>query len=131
MTRRLFIPAALALAAAAAVLLGACKANDTASGTGSGATQTASKTATQTASKPATPAAATRTTTVDADGVRRVTVAELQKMLEEGSAVIYDTRSKMDYDREHVKGASSLPFNEVSARKGELPSGKTLVFYCT
>jgi 3-mercaptopyruvate sulfurtransferase SseA len=127
MTRRLFIPAALALAAVAAALLGACKATDTTVVSNAGTPQSASKKA-----GPAAPAAGTTgTTTVDADGVRRVTVAELRKMLDEGSVVIYDTRAKMEYDREHVRGAISMPLSEVTARAGELAKGKTLVFYCT
>jgi len=35
------------------------------------------------------------------------------------------------YDAEHVKGALSMPSNEVSERTGEFPKGKTLIFYCT
>ena len=122
MRRRVFIPAALALAAASAALLGACKATDSAGNTSAGApppTVTAKS------------GAPTGTTVVHADGVRRVNPQELQAMVEEGSAVIYDTRSKMAYDDEHIKGALSLPHDEVGNRTGELPQGKTLVFYCT
>ncbi|HEX8292892.1 MAG TPA: rhodanese-like domain-containing protein [Pyrinomonadaceae bacterium] len=122
MTRRVFIPAALALAAAAA-LLGACKANDSAGAAGAAA---ASKSGAQTGA-----GAPTGTTEVHADGVRRVGVAELQKMVEAGGVAIYDTRAKAQYDEEHIKGALSLPQNEAAARAGELPRDKTLVFYCT
>ncbi len=115
MRGRFFIPALLALAAAAA-LLGACKANDTA-GNVSVTTQKPS-------GKPGA-------NTAHADGVRRVTPSELQAMLEDGSAVVYDTRAKMAYDAEHIKGALSMPYDEVSNRAGELPKDKTLVFYCT
>ncbi|MFL6256493.1 MAG: rhodanese-like domain-containing protein [Pyrinomonadaceae bacterium] len=114
MTRRVFIPAVLALAAATAVLLGACKATDSA-----GNMSAKSK------------SAPSGTTEVNADGVRRVTAAELQAMLEDGSAVVYDTRAKSNYDTEHIKGSLSMPLDEVSNRVGELPKDKTLVFYCT
>jgi hypothetical protein len=119
MTRKFFIPAALALAAAA--LLGACKATDSAGtpGAAAGPAQTATK------------SAPTGTTVVNADGARRIGPAELQKMVEDGRAVVYDTRAKASYDQEHIKGALSMPSNEVAARAGELPKGKTLVFYCT
>ncbi|MET0649003.1 MAG: rhodanese-like domain-containing protein [Pyrinomonadaceae bacterium] len=126
MKRIIFIPALAALAAAA-VLLGACKATDTAGNTSAGVA--ASK-----ASQPGETGGAsapTGTTTVHADGVRRVDVAELQKMVAAGGVVLYDTRSKMQYDEEHIEGARSLPQNEVEARAGELPRDKTLVFYCT
>jgi 3-mercaptopyruvate sulfurtransferase SseA len=114
MRRRVFIPALLALAAASAVLLGACKATDSAGNTSAQAKS-----------------APSGTTEVHGDGVRRVTVAELQAMLEDGSAVIYDTRAKANYDTEHIKGSLSMPFDEVANRAGELPKDKTLVFYCT
>ena len=114
MNRRYFLPAALALAAAA--LFGACKATDTA---GNLSAATAAKSA---------PAG---TTEVAADGARRVTAAELQKMVEEGRVAIYDTRAKAAYDAEHIKGSLSMPSNEVAGRAAELPRDKTLVFYCT
>ena len=123
MRGRVFIPLALA-----AALLGACKATDTAgnmsAGTSAGAPKAGEK------PKPSA-SATTGTTEVHADGVRRVTVAELQAMLADGSTVVYDTRSKMAYDAEQIKGALSLPHDEVAARAGELPKGKTLAFYCT
>jgi rhodanese-related sulfurtransferase len=37
----------------------------------------------------------------------------------------------MAYDAEHIKGALSLPHEEVANRAGELSKDKTLVFYCT
>jgi hypothetical protein len=86
------------------------------------------------ASKPAANSAAnapTGTTEIHADGARRVGPAELQKMVEGGRVVIYDTRSKASYDQEHIKGALSMPFDEVERRVGEFPRDKTLVFYCT
>ncbi len=120
MRRRVFIPAALVLAAAA--LLGACKANDTAGDISVSAQKAAGK---------ASVNAPAGTTEVHADGVRRVKPAELKAMLDAGRAVVYDTRPKMAYDAEHIKGALSMPYDEVSGRAGELPQDKTLVFYCT
>jgi rhodanese-related sulfurtransferase len=55
----------------------------------------------------------------------------LKQMLDDGRAVVYDTRAKGAYDAEHIKGAVSMPSNEVGDRTGELPKGKTHVFYCT
>ena len=125
MRRRVFIPPVLALASAAAVLLGACKATDTAGNMSAGANASAAGAKSSASAPPA------GTTEVHADGVRRVTPAELQAMLEGGRAVVYDTRAKMAYDAEHIKGALSLPHEEVASRAGELPKDKTLVFYCT
>jgi 3-mercaptopyruvate sulfurtransferase SseA len=121
MVRKLFIPSVLALVATgAALLVGACKASDTAGNSNAVATTTATK-----------PVAQSGTTEVSADGARRVSVAELQSMLDGGEAVIYDTRAKTAYEQEHIKGALSMPFDEVSSRASELPRDKTIVFYCT
>jgi len=116
MKRKFLIPASLALAAAAS-LLGACRATDTAGNLS--ASQAAGKTAT------------TGTTEVHADGVRRVGPAELKEMLEDGRAVLYDTRPKASYDYEHIKGSLPMPHEDVVSRVGEFPKDKTLVFYCT
>jgi 3-mercaptopyruvate sulfurtransferase SseA len=128
MRRSVFTPAVLALAAAAAALLGACKATDTAGNVSTGAVASKAGAKPNGAESPRPP---TGTTTVHADGIRRVSVAELQKMVEAGTVAIYDTRSKMSYDAEHIKGALSLPEGEADARAAELPRDKTLVFYCT
>ena len=125
MRGKLYIAAAaLALAEGAVLLHGACKATDSAGNMSAGAV------ASKPAAKPSAGAPA-GTTEVHADGVRRVTVAELQSMLEGGRTVVYDTRAKTAYDAEHIQGALSMPFDEVSKRAGELPKDKTLVFYCT
>ena len=121
MRRRVFIPLVLSLAAAAA-LLGACKATDTAGNMSAGAPK---------AGKKSSVSAPAGTTEVHADGVRRIGPGELKEMLDAGSAVVYDTRAKMAYDAEHIPGALSLPYDEVANRAGELPTDKTLVFYCT
>jgi len=121
MKRKFLIPASLALAAAAVVLLGACKATDTAGNLNAGAGS----------SRAAGKSAPTGTTEVHADGARRVGPAELQKMLEDGRAVVYDTRARASYEQEHIKGSLSMPHEEVASRAGEFPKDKTLVFYCT
>lgn len=123
------LAAATALAAAAAIF-GACRADDTSGG--ADASQAASKntatvTVADTASNP-TPHVVAQATPEEP---RRVTAEELKKMLDSGKAVVYDTRAKTAYDAEHIKGALSMPSNEVAERAGELPKGKTIVFYCT
>ena len=122
MRRKVFIAAVSSLAAALLLLYGACKANDTAGNVNVGARKPVDKAA-------GTPASGT--TEVNNDGVRRVTVEELQAMLADGRAVVYDTRPKTAYDGEHIKGALSMPFDEVEKRSGELPKDKSIVFYCT
>lgn len=118
--------AALSALAAAAATFGACRADDIAGGSqaSSGASQAASKNA---AVKPAPSVAAQ----APAEEARRVTVEEVEKMLDAGKAVIYDTRAKAAYDAEHIKGSLSVPFDQVGARSDDFPKDKTLVFYCT
>jgi len=120
MFRKSKLAALAALALSGAALFGACRATDTAGDShAAGLSNTAPK---------ASPSVVTQAPAEDA---RRVTVAELKKMLDEGKAALYDTRPKAAYDAEHIKGALSMPSNEVGERAGELPKGKTLVFYCT
>ena len=111
--RKLFLTATVGALAAAALLVAACKATDTAGNLSASAARS-------NAAPSATPA----------DAARRVTIAELQKMLEDGEAVVYDTRPKGDYDTSHIKGSLSLPLAEVANRAGELPKDKLIVFYC-
>jgi 3-mercaptopyruvate sulfurtransferase SseA len=122
MARKLYITSALA----AALLLGACKAADTAGGSATSKAAAGSAAAAAQAG-----GSGGGTTTVSADGARRVTPAELQKMVEGGAVAIYDTRSKGAYDAEHIKGALSMPTEQVAERAAEFPKDKTLVFYCT
>jgi activator of HSP90 ATPase len=121
------LAAASALAAAAA-LFGACRADDTAGNSrADSATTHAAGRAANSAANPAPSVVAQ----APAEDARRVTAEELKKMLDEGKAVVYDTRAKAAYDQEHVKGSLSMPSNEVADRAGELPKDKTIVFYCT
>lgn len=76
-----------------------------------------------------TPVAAPRNT--PPDDVRRVTIAELRDMMEQGKAVAVDVRGNDSYKQEHIKGALDIPENQLSARTGELPKDKLLVFYCS
>src|SRR3954465_11591661 len=65
-----------------------------------------------------------------ADGVRRVTIAELRPELERGEAVLVDVRGGVEYDLGHIKGAISMPLGLIAERAKELPPGKLLVTYC-
>lgn len=117
--------AAASTLAAAAVIFGACRANDTGNPVAdSGASHAATR---PTAAQPAPSVVAQ----APAEDAKRVTVDEVRKMLDAGKAVIYDTRAKEAYEQEHIKGSLSMPFGEVANRLGELPKDKSIVFYCT
>lgn len=70
-------------------------------------------------------------TTVQADGARRITPADVQSLLDKGQAVIIDVRNQAAYDQDHIKGAKLIPAGEIGERTNELPRNKTIVTYCS
>jgi 3-mercaptopyruvate sulfurtransferase SseA len=68
---------------------------------------------------------------IQGDGVRRITPAEVRAALEKGEAVIVDVRGQGSYEAGHVKGALSIPFNEILSRTSELPRDKMIITYCS
>jgi 3-mercaptopyruvate sulfurtransferase SseA len=66
-----------------------------------------------------------------ADGVRRITTAELEELLKQGKTIVVDVRNKASYDASHIPGAKWIPVGEVLARADELPRDKTIVTYCS
>lgn len=65
------------------------------------------------------------------DGARRITAEEARVALEKRTAIIVDVRGESTYEAGHVKGALSIPFNELLSRMSELPRGKTIITYCS
>jgi rhodanese-related sulfurtransferase len=61
---------------------------------------------------------------------RRITREEAIKLVRQGKAVYVDVRSKMTYDKGHIKGALSIPNSQLMSRVRELPPGKTVITYC-
>ncbi len=113
----------------AGVVLAACGANERAAiNNNSGAMlQTAGNAnSNASASAPTSPPAAA----TPADGVRRITVADLQSALEKGEAVIVDVRSESSYAAGHIKGARVIPEDQIARRADELPRDKLIVTYC-
>ncbi len=66
-----------------------------------------------------------------ADGVRRVTVAELKDMLAKNEAFVIDVRNEASYNAGHIKGARLIPEAEVKNHSGEMPKDKLIVTYCS
>ncbi|MBD0370756.1 MAG: rhodanese-like domain-containing protein [Pyrinomonadaceae bacterium] len=63
--------------------------------------------------------------------IPRVKVEELVRALEEGRAVVVDIRAAEAYQEEHIKGAVSIPLEEIRERGArELPTDKLIVTYC-
>ncbi|HEX6623511.1 MAG TPA: rhodanese-like domain-containing protein [Pyrinomonadaceae bacterium] len=62
--------------------------------------------------------------------VPRVSVEELSKALKEGRAVVVDVRPIEAFEAERIRGALSIPEEEVKERAGELSPDKLVVTYC-
>ena len=101
----------LAMILAAAVMLAACNAVDTAVNNNSNN--------------------AVAPETTRSDGARRVTTSELETLLKEGKAYLVDVRSQDAYDLGHIPGSHLVPANEILKHVNELPSDKTIVTYCS
>ncbi|HEV7745907.1 MAG TPA: rhodanese-like domain-containing protein [Pyrinomonadaceae bacterium] len=86
--------------------------------------------AAQTTPSPQVPAGA-QPPTVQADGVRRVTVTELKELLAKNEAVVLDVRNQASYDVGHIRGSRLIPEAEVVSHIDELPRNKLIVTYCS
>ncbi|MCA1558142.1 MAG: rhodanese-like domain-containing protein, partial [Acidobacteria bacterium] len=63
--------------------------------------------------------------------IPRIKVSKLVEAIKEGRAVVVDIRVAEAYDEEHIKGAVSIPLEEVRERgPKELPPDKLIVTYC-
>ncbi len=60
----------------------------------------------------------------------RVSVTQLREMLDEGTAVVVDSRDRVSFAIEHIPGSINIPEQESTSRASELPKGKTIVTYC-
>ena len=107
--RRKFLYSAMILAALS--ILAACNATD------------------NSVARHAAPASTPETTYPD--GVRRITPAQLETLINEGKAYIVDVRSQDAFDLGHIPGSHLIPAGEVLNRFNELPRDKTIVTYCT
>lgn len=63
--------------------------------------------------------------------VPRTPVDTTQTKLDAGSALIVDTRSRAEYEEQHIAGAISLPLSELSTQNPDLPQDAEIITYCT
>lgn len=82
-----------------------------------------------TTSKTATASASPQT--AYPDGARRITTAELAKLIEEGKAFVVDVRTQDSFDLGHIPGARLIPSGLISQHVDDLPRDKTIVTYCS
>lgn len=81
----------------------------------------------RTPSSPPVPASAPQAS----DGVRRVTVTELQDLMAKNQAFIIDVRNQAAYDAGHIRGSRLIPEVEVVNHFAEMPKDKLIVTYCS
>lgn len=55
---------------------------------------------------------------------------DLQRLLSRGKAVLVDVRPAIEFEHGHIRGAISLPVDELEARVKSLPRSKLIVAYC-
>jgi predicted sulfurtransferase len=66
-----------------------------------------------------------------ADGIRRITVPELQELLANNEAVVIDVRNEDSYNAGHIKGARLIPVSDTLNQLNQLPKDKLIVTYCS
>lgn len=66
-----------------------------------------------------------------ADGVRRISVPDLQNLVNKNEVLIVDVRNEDAYNLAHIRGARLIPLSEIDKRSGELPKDKLIVTYCS
>jgi phage shock protein E len=67
--------------------------------------------------------------------IQRIAPADARRLVEEGDAVLVDTRDGRFYEEAHAAGAISVPFGEIRRSTDHpalrsVPEGQTIVLYC-
>jgi hypothetical protein len=98
--------------------------------------ESTSTTATKSVSTPVLPTSPPATSTLKPDNstVPKKSAAEVKLMIDSGQAlVLLDVRSKVLYEKSHIIGALSIPFQDLPVRYNELPPGSEIIVYsaCT
>ncbi len=66
------------------------------------------------------------------DGAERITAVDLMDRLDKGeNIVIFDVRAREARGETKIKGAVTMPLNELGDRIGEIPFGAMIAAYCT
>ena len=56
---------------------------------------------------------------------------ELKALIDDGSCIVYDTRTYLEYAAGSIPGARNIPFRFVQRRQAELPRDKTVAYIST
>jgi len=67
--------------------------------------------------------------------IRRITPADARRLVEDGDAVLVDTRDRQFFRDAHAEGAISVPFGDIRRSPDHpalraVPESQTIVVYC-
>ena len=62
---------------------------------------------------------------------KEISAEELVELMRKGAVVVYDVRTREQYERSHIKGARWLPVSQIDNNKDEIPKDREIVVYCT
>lgn len=60
-----------------------------------------------------------------------LTAEELLEQMKSGSVVVYDVRTRRQFEERHIRGARWLPVSQIEGHKDDLPRDKSIVVYCS
>jgi rhodanese-related sulfurtransferase len=66
----------------------------------------------------------------DRASLAAVDLAELERLVAEGSVTLLDVRPALEYQQGHIPNARSIPVEELEQRLAELPRDREVVAYC-
>lgn len=66
----------------------------------------------------------------DREAMATMTRAQLRKRLRDGDVVVVDVRPRPEYDAGHIRGAISIPVEDLTTRIAEIDDGTDVVAYC-
>ena len=66
----------------------------------------------------------------DRASLAAVDIAELRRLVEQGTVLLLDVRPALEYRQGHLPGARSIPVAELERRLAELPRDREVVAYC-
>ncbi|MFO1469824.1 MAG: metalloregulator ArsR/SmtB family transcription factor [Turneriella sp.] len=55
---------------------------------------------------------------------------QLEKKLKSGKTLLVDVRSREEFNKAHITGAVSIPFEELKKQTARLPKDREIVVYC-
>ncbi len=61
----------------------------------------------------------------------RISLADSKKAFDAGNAIFVDTRYADAFQIERIKGAINIPANQFETAHTKIPTGKTIIAYCS